>query len=89
MLTILDDKNKGFALSATDFLTKPLDRERLRSVIAPCGGQKAERRALVVEDDPDTRSTLALTASCAARALAWSCSSRWRQRLRIATGSTP
>jgi PAS domain S-box-containing protein len=55
MLTILDNKNKGFALGATDFLTKPVDRERLRSVIAHYGGQKAERRALVVEDDPDTR----------------------------------
>jgi adenylate cyclase len=55
MLTILDDKNKGFALGATDFLTKPVDRERLRSVIARYGSQKTERRALVVEDDPDTR----------------------------------
>jgi CheY-like chemotaxis protein len=55
MLTILDDKNKAFALGATDFLTKPVDRERLRSVIARYGGQKAERRALVVEDDADTR----------------------------------
>jgi adenylate cyclase len=55
MLTILDDKNKGFALGATDFLTKPVDRERLRSVIARYGSQKAERRALVVEDDLDTR----------------------------------
>ena len=55
MLTILDDKNKGFALGATDFLTKPVDRERLRSRFARYGGQKAERRALVVEDDADTR----------------------------------
>jgi PAS domain S-box-containing protein len=55
MVTILDDKNKGFALGATDFLTKPVDRERLRAVLADHGGQKAERRALVVEDDPDTR----------------------------------
>jgi adenylate cyclase len=55
MLTILDDKNKGFALGATDFLTKPVDRERLRSAIARYGGQNTERRALVVEDDPDTR----------------------------------
>jgi adenylate cyclase len=55
MLTILDDKNKGFALGATEFLTKPVDRERLRTVLARCGGQKAKRRALVVEDDADTR----------------------------------
>jgi adenylate cyclase len=54
MLTILDDKNKGFALGATDFLTKPVDQERLRSVLARYGGQKAERRALVVKDDTDT-----------------------------------
>jgi PAS domain S-box-containing protein len=55
MLTILDDKNKGFALGATEFLTKPVDRERLRSAMARYAGQKTERRALVVEDDPDTR----------------------------------
>jgi PAS domain S-box-containing protein len=55
MLTILDDRNKGFALGATDFLTKPVDPERLRTVLARYGGQKAERRALIVEDDADTR----------------------------------
>jgi PAS domain S-box-containing protein len=55
MLTILDDKNKGFALGATDFLTKPVDRERLRTILAHYGGQNAGRRALVVEDDSETR----------------------------------
>jgi adenylate cyclase len=55
MLTILDDKNRGLALGATDFLTKPFDPERLRTVLARYGGQKAERRALIVEDDADTR----------------------------------
>ena len=33
MLTILDDRNTGFALGAADFLTKPLDRERMRAVL--------------------------------------------------------
>ena len=55
MLTILDDKNKGYALGATDFLTKPVDRHRLRAVLAHYRGPKAERRALVIEDDTDTR----------------------------------
>jgi adenylate cyclase len=59
MLTILDDQNKGFALGAADFLTKPVDRDRLRAVLAPYRGQKAERRAFVVEDDADTRAWLA------------------------------
>jgi CheY-like chemotaxis protein len=58
MLTILDDKNKGFALGATDFLTKPVDRERLRAVLAHHARQNAEQRALVVEDDADTRAWL-------------------------------
>ena len=29
MLTIVDDKNLGYALGAADYLTKPVDRERL------------------------------------------------------------
>jgi adenylate cyclase len=59
MLTILDEKNKGFALGATDFLTKPVDRDRLRAVLAHYRGQKADRHALLVEDDADTRAWLA------------------------------
>ena len=31
MLTILDEKNKGYALGAADYLTKPIDRDRLRA----------------------------------------------------------
>ncbi|MCQ3976180.1 MAG: hypothetical protein DPW09_22360 [Anaerolineae bacterium] len=33
MVTIVDDKNKGFALGATDYLTKPIDRERLITLV--------------------------------------------------------
>ena len=29
MLTIVDDRNLGYALGAADYLTKPIDRERL------------------------------------------------------------
>ena len=57
MLTILDDKNKGYALGATEFVTKPIDRERLRTILAQHHAQVVEtRQALVIEDDPDTRS---------------------------------
>jgi CheY-like chemotaxis protein len=59
MLTILDEKNKGYALGATDFLTKPVDRDRLRAVLGHHRSQKSERRALIVEDDADTRAWLA------------------------------
>jgi adenylate cyclase len=59
MLTILDEKNKGFALGATDYLMKPVDRDRLRTLLARYRGPKAERRALLVEDDPDARTRIA------------------------------
>jgi signal transduction histidine kinase/DNA-binding response OmpR family regulator len=55
MVTIVDDKNLGFALGAYDFLTKPIDRERLAEVLkrARIGG--ADGTVLVVEDDAETR----------------------------------
>jgi GAF domain-containing protein/CheY-like chemotaxis protein len=52
MLTIVDDKNLGYALGAADYLTKPIDRERLVTVL------KQHRRdlpVLVVDDDVEVR----------------------------------
>ena len=34
MVTIVDDRNLGYALGAADYLTKPIDRERLAAVLA-------------------------------------------------------
>ena len=34
VLTIVDNKNLGFTLGASDYLTKPIERERLASVLA-------------------------------------------------------
>jgi PAS domain S-box-containing protein len=69
MLTIVDDKNKGFALGASDYLTKPIDRDRLTAIInkyAPqLKGQALDNERvatiLVVEDEPAIRELL----SCA------------------------
>jgi signal transduction histidine kinase/DNA-binding response OmpR family regulator len=63
MLTILEDRNAGFALGAADYLTKPVDRQRLIQLIRRHGApQISEQPAnsavapiLVVEDDPTTR----------------------------------
>jgi CheY-like chemotaxis protein len=55
ILSIVDDKNLGFALGASDYLTKPINRDRLLATLAryrvgrPCG------TVLVVEDDELTR----------------------------------
>ena len=52
MLTIVDDQNLGYALGAADYLTKPIDRERLVAVLAqlparpPGAGGRRRRRGL-------------------------------------------
>ncbi len=57
MLTMVDDKNIGFALGATDYLTKPIDRGRLSAVLGKhrCRDAEGGCRVLVVEDDETTR----------------------------------
>ncbi len=52
MLTMLDDRNLGYTLGAADYLTKPIDRERLVAVL---GRYRQDLPVLVVDDDPDFR----------------------------------
>ena len=55
MLTIVDDRQHGFALGAADYLTKPIDWQRLgailRKYLAPGHGDTV----LVVEDNAESR----------------------------------
>ena len=55
MLTIVDDRRIGFALGASDYLTKPIDRDKLFAVLARLCPDNGGMRALVVEDDAPTR----------------------------------
>jgi CheY-like chemotaxis protein len=55
MLTIVDDKNLGYALGAADYLTKPIDRERLVAVL---DRHRRDRPVLVVDDDAGVRQLL-------------------------------
>ena len=59
MLTIVDDKNMGFALGVSDYLMKPVDRDRLVAVLKKYRRTPGGGSVLVVEDDPDTRDMLA------------------------------
>ena len=54
MLTIIDDKNLGFSLGASEYLTKPVDRDRLIQVIRRFR-HEGGGRALVVDDDEAAR----------------------------------
>jgi CheY-like chemotaxis protein len=58
MLTIVDDKNLGYALGAADYLTKPIDRERLAIILQKYRCAHPPCTVLVVEDDADTCDTL-------------------------------
>ncbi len=55
MLTIVEDRNLGYALGAADYLTKPLDRDRLLTTLRKHCRAAAPGLALVVEDDSATR----------------------------------
>jgi len=61
MLTIVDDKNTGFALGASDYLTKPIDRHRLTAVLEKYRCEDLVGSILVVEDDATTREMLRRT----------------------------
>ena len=61
MVSVLDERNLGFSLGATDYLTKPIDRDRLREILARFADGGAPATVLVVEDDPGTRETLRRT----------------------------
>ena len=55
MLTIADDQEKGFALGAVDFLTKPFDATHLVNVLQRYNNGSTSNLALVVEDDASLR----------------------------------
>ena len=55
MLTILDDKSKGYALGASDYLTKPIDRIRLAAVLEKYRSESPPYHVLIVEDEKMSR----------------------------------
>jgi PAS domain S-box-containing protein len=58
LLSIVNDRKTGFALGATEYLTKPFDRERLTSVLGRISKGRGSRLALVVDDLPENRDLL-------------------------------
>ena len=57
MLTITDDRNLGFSLGASEYLTKPIERAELSEVL---GRYRREPggKVLIVDDDAPTRTVL-------------------------------
>jgi signal transduction histidine kinase/CheY-like chemotaxis protein len=60
LMTIVDEKNRGYSLGAADYMVKPVDRERLGAVLRGIV-KSAGRRVLVVDDDDIMRRGLLQT----------------------------
>jgi len=64
MATIIDDGNMGYALGASEFITKPIERDRLASVVQkyrcpdPSQCLRASYPVLLIDDDADQRDLL-------------------------------
>lgn len=58
ILSIIQDREEGFRLGASDYLTKPVDRDRLMERIQRLIGSKSSLHLLVVEDDPSVQRAL-------------------------------
>ena len=55
MLTIVDDRNIGFSLGASEFMTKPIDRNQLIGLLRKFAPSGEGTVVLIVDDDPDVR----------------------------------
>ena len=58
MLSMLNEPDIGFSLGATDYLTKPVDWERLSAILDKHKIQTQSQSILIVEDDDITREML-------------------------------
>jgi signal transduction histidine kinase/DNA-binding response OmpR family regulator len=58
MASILQEQNLGYALGATDYLTKPINSEQLKSIVQKYKLQSSHNLAMVVDDDPLNRDIL-------------------------------
>jgi signal transduction histidine kinase/DNA-binding response OmpR family regulator len=61
LVTIMRDRDLGFALGAADYITKPLDLEVLMRVVGRHVSADGRAQVLVVDDDPKTRDMLRRT----------------------------
>lgn len=63
MQTVIDEQTFGYALGATDYLLKPVDRARLREAMAGILPSASARSVLVVDDDGEARNRVAAALS--------------------------
>jgi signal transduction histidine kinase/CheY-like chemotaxis protein len=58
ILSMVDDPRRGFALGAADYLSKPIDRQRLARLLKKHSSFVPARPVLLVDDDAPTRAVM-------------------------------
>ena len=61
VLTIVDNENMGYVLGASDYLRKPIERDRLLATLSRFRKDHAAETVLVLEDDSQTREMMRRT----------------------------
>jgi CheY-like chemotaxis protein/anti-sigma regulatory factor (Ser/Thr protein kinase) len=61
MLSMIDDRTRGYSLGAVDYLTKPVDRELLHKALSRYYSADDIRPVLLVDDDVESRTMMART----------------------------
>ena len=61
MLSMIDDRTRGYSLGAVDYLTKPVDRDLLHKTLSRYYCTDGNCPVLLVEDDVEARSIMART----------------------------
>ena len=61
MLTIVGDREMGYTLGASEYLTKPIDRAILSTVVEKYRTKNAAKVVLIVDDDDATRQVVSRT----------------------------
>lgn len=61
MLTMVDDRSKGYMLGVTDYIYKPVDREKLVAALTRCVRYGDTAPVLIVDDDAGQRDLLKRT----------------------------
>ncbi len=61
MLTIVDERTMGYSLGASEYMTKPVDRNRLMELLRRFATTAHESVVLVIDDSDDVRSVVRAT----------------------------
>jgi CheY-like chemotaxis protein len=59
MLTMLEDRTRGYSLGAVDYLTKPVGREELHKALSRYNADDVGNNVLLVDDDVEGRELMA------------------------------